>query len=47
MIPTPEDARKATGSSFWVGVIAFWLVLFIVAVTLALLLAIWTLVEAF
>ncbi len=36
-----------TRSSFWLIVIGFWLVLFVIAGTLALGLAIWNLIEAF
>ncbi len=48
----PEDgsalSRAAvTGSPFWLIVIGFWLVLFVIAGTLALGLAIWNLIEAF
>lgn len=46
--PTERNAAaKVTGSPFWMMVIGFWLVLGIVAVTLALGLAIWNLIEAF
>lgn len=47
MIPTQEDAKVVTGGSFWAIVIAVWMLLFSVAVTLALALAIWMLVGAF
>lgn len=47
MIPTQQEVGTATGSSFWTAVIAVWLVLFAVAATLALALAIWQLIEAF
>jgi hypothetical protein len=47
MIPTPENVPAPTGSTFWTAVIAVWLVLFAIAATLALALAIWTLIEAF
>ena len=47
MIPTQENVPAPTSSTFWTAVIAVWLVLFAVAATLALALAIWRLLEAF
>jgi hypothetical protein len=47
MIPTSQEAQAATSHSFWPAVIALWLILFSVAATLALALAIWRLIEAF
>jgi hypothetical protein len=47
MMPGEQDVQAATGSSFWTTVIAVWLVLFAIAGTLALALAIWNLVKAF
>jgi hypothetical protein len=46
-LPNRDDATAAVRTSVWTLVIAFWLVLFIVAVTLALALAIWHLIGAF
>lgn len=46
MIPTQTDVEKAkTGP--WLIIIAFWLILACIAVTLALSLAIWNLWQAF
>lgn len=47
MIPTQDEARKVAGLSFWVVVIAVWLAMGAIAVTLALALGIWNLVGAF
>lgn len=47
MIPTSQDVQKTADSSFWIAALAIWLVLFAVAVTLALCLGIWNLIEAF
>ncbi len=52
MDPDQQDASAlsraaVTGSPFWLIVIGFWLVLFVIAGTLALGLAIWNLIEAF
>jgi hypothetical protein len=47
MMPGEQEVQAATGSSFWTAVIAIWLVLFAIAATLALALAIWNLLEAF
>ena len=47
MMPGEPEIQAATGSSFWTAVIAVWLVLFAIAATLALALAIWQLVQAF
>ncbi len=46
--PTREEATATVkGSSFWTFNIALWLILGCTAVTLALCLAIWNLIEAF
>ncbi len=52
MDPDQQDGfalsrEGVTGSPFWLIVIGFWLVLFVIAGTLALGLAIWNLIEAF
>lgn len=51
MIPTSQESQTAiqtaTGSSFWVVVLAVWLVMFTIAGSLALALAIWKIIEAF
>lgn len=47
-IQRQQDALQAArSSSFWIVIVAIWLVLFAVAATLALALAIWNLIEAF
>lgn len=47
-LPTRDEATKAVkGSPFWTFTIAVWLLLASTAVTLALALLIWTIVEAF
>lgn len=50
MITAEEIERqqaKVRGSAFWLTVAGFWLVMLVVAGTLALALAIWNLIEAF
>lgn len=47
MIPTQDEARKVAGSQFWTAVIAVWLVMVAIAVTLFLALGIWILIGAF
>ncbi len=47
-LPTRDEATQAVrSSSFWTFTIAIWLVMLSTAVTLALGLLIWTIVEAF
>ena len=47
-LPTREDIPNVNrGSSFWLTVIGFWLVMVIVGVTLALALGIWHIWLAF
>jgi uncharacterized membrane protein YccF (DUF307 family) len=51
MMPDREDAARAAGaaagSSFWIILVAVWLVLIAIAGTLALALGIWNLLQAF